>query len=263
MITPADDPDDHPFGPYDAATRRRKSSGPSCRMPSWERRSLAHEEILRRGGSLLAEATRRLAAVKPDDPALFHLPWLAAASGSEEAAQLLTKLATRSARRSARAGGAGAGRVPASSRRRAELFEKALTDADPRVQLAGLIAFLSLPGEPPLDPVVKLAHGPDLYLRQTAALLLARKAKLEQIVELTHSPDPGAQLAGALAAGMRLTVLPSDFTPPQQVKLIVSRRRRLLQGEDSLRGRRSGPANAGPRRQLQHGGILESHRTGP
>ena len=100
-----------------------------------------------------------------------------------------------------------------------ELFGKALTDADPRVQLAGLDAFLLLPGEPPLDPVVKLAHGADLYLRQTAALLLARKASLKQVVDLTRSKDAGDQLAGALAAGMRLTLLPSDFTPPPQVKL--------------------------------------------
>ena len=100
-----------------------------------------------------------------------------------------------------------------------ELFEKALADADPRVQLAALAAFLALPGEPPLEPITPLAHGPDLYLRQTAFRLLARKAGLEQILGLARSQDPGVRLAGALAAGVRLTVPPNDFIPPEKVKL--------------------------------------------
>jgi putative heme-binding domain-containing protein len=218
MITTADDSDEHSFESYDAVTAPAENLWAELSNASWERRSLAHEEVLRRGGPLLAEATRRLAVMKSDDPALLHLPWLAAASGSEEAARLLTKLAG-DPRGDVRVQAVRALAEFPRLKAPRELFEKALTDSDPRAQLAGLIAFLSLPGEPPLDPVVKLAHGPDLYLRQTAALLLSRKAKLEHVLDLTHSSDPGAQLAGALAAGMRLTVLPSDFTPPQQVKL--------------------------------------------
>ena len=218
MITTAGDADDHPFAPYDAATTSTDKLWTELSNASWDRRSVAHEEILRRGGSLLHEATRRLAVMKPGDPALFHLPWLAAASESDQAARLLNKLAGDQ-RGEVRVQAVRALAEFPKLKAPRELFEKSLTDADPRVQLAGLITFLALPGEPPLDPVVKLAHGSDLYLRQTASLLLARKAKLEQIIDLTHSPEAGAQLAGALAAGMRLTVLPSDFTPPQQVKL--------------------------------------------
>ncbi|HBI43014.1 MAG TPA: hypothetical protein DDY78_09185 [Planctomycetales bacterium] len=218
MITRADDPDDHPFEPYDAVTAPAEKLWGELSNPSWERRSLAHEEILRRGRPLLTEATRRLATVKANDAALSHLPWLAAADGSDEAKRLLMKLASDS-RAEMRVQTVRA--LGEFSRLKAprEVFEKAVTDADPRVQLAGLVAFLSLAEEPPLDPVVKLAHGPDLYLRQTAALVLARKATLEHILGLTRSQDSGVQLAGALAVGIRLTMLPSDFTPPQQVKL--------------------------------------------
>jgi putative heme-binding domain-containing protein len=218
MITRADDSDAHPFEPYDAVTAPAEKLWAELSNASWQRRSLAHEEILRRGGSLLHEATRRLAALKEDDVSLSHLLWLAAADGSNEATSQLTKRA-RDPHADVRVQAVRALAEFPKLKAPRELFEKALTDADPRVQLAGLIAFFAMPGEPPLDPVVKLAHGPDLYLRQTAALLLARKAKLEQILELTRSSDSGVQLAGVLAAGMRLTVLPSTFIPPQQVKL--------------------------------------------
>ena len=161
---------------------------------------------------------RRLADAKPDDPAQTHLPWLAAAGGTEDAARLLARLAQGS-RPEVRVQAVRA--LAAFPRLRAprEVFEKALADPDPRVQLAALTAFLALPGGPPLDPVTALAHGPDLYLRQTAFRLLARKAGLEQILGLARSQDAGVRLAGALAAGVRLTVPPSDFIPPEKVKL--------------------------------------------
>ncbi len=219
MITRADDPNDHPFEPYDAVTAAPEKLWTELSSPSWERRSQAHEEILRRGGSLLTEATRRLAALKADDAALAHLPWLAAASGSEEALRQLAKCA-RDARPEMRLQSLRALAAFPQLKAPREVFEKALADADPRVQLAALVAFLSSPGEPPLDAVVMMACGPDDYLRQTATRLLARKASLEHITDLAKSPDAGrAYLAAALAAGVRLAAPPSDFTPPGQVKL--------------------------------------------
>ena len=218
MITRADDPDDHPFEPYDAVTATPEKLWTELSNPSWERRSLAHEEILRRGGPLLAEATRRLAALKADDAALAHLPWLAAAGGSEEAVRLLTKLA-QDARPEMRVQSVRALAAFPQLKAPRDVFEKALADADPRVQLAALVAFQSSAEEPPLDLVVKLACSPDDYLRQTATRLLARKASLQHIADLAKSPDAAVRLAAALAAGVRLTVPPGDFTPPESVKL--------------------------------------------
>jgi putative heme-binding domain-containing protein len=186
--------------------------------PSWQRRVTAHTEILRRGGSVLAEAAGRLAEAKHDDPAFAHLPWLAAAGGSEMARQSLSIL-TRDPRPEVRQQAVRALASVSWQKPPRETFEQALADADPQVQLAALTVFFTLSNEPPLDPVVKLACNPDDYLRQTATRLLARKASMDQIAGLGKSPDLATRLACVLAAGVRLTVPPSDFTPPEQLKL--------------------------------------------
>src|SRR5690606_6971358 len=61
--------------------------------PSWWRRQQAHVEIMRRGGPLLADAIARVRGIDPRDPAILHLPWLAAASGRPEARIVLLALA--------------------------------------------------------------------------------------------------------------------------------------------------------------------------
>jgi len=218
MITRADDSDDHPFEPYDAVTAPAEKLWAELSNPSWDRRLTAHTEILRRGGPLLEEAVRRLAEAKPDDPALAHLPWLAAASGSDKADEALKALARDSRPelrlQAVRALASGPWQKPPRA-----AFVRALDDADPKVQLAALAFFLTPSREPPPNRVMELAHSPDDYLRQTAARVLARRAPLEDIVSFAGSPDAGIRLAGTLAAGIRLTVPPSDFTLPEQVKL--------------------------------------------
>ena len=220
MITRADDSDDHPFDGYDAVTAPAEKLWAELSNPAWERRLTAHTEILRRNGSVLAEAAKRLADVKPDDPASAHLPWLAAAGGSEQARLLLSDL-TRDPRPEVRL---QAVRALASVSWQAPprgSFEKALADTDPQVRLAALTFFATPSPQPPPDRVVQLAHDADDYLRQTAARLLARRVDAKYIASLAGSPDPGIRLAGTLAAGVRLTVPPSDFTPPEQVKLTL------------------------------------------
>jgi putative heme-binding domain-containing protein len=222
MVTTADDPPEHPFEPYDAVTATPGRLFAELSQPSWERRSAAHVEILRRGGDLLEEAARRLAKVSTDDPALLHLPWLAGAGGSPAAAkaldydrhlvpddyrfQVLRVLAEFPALK-----------APQS------VFASALRDEDPRLRLEALTAFFDPARELPFAAVMKPAGSADTYLRQTATKLLARRARLEDIVDLMESPDASVRLAAVLAGGFRLTVPPPHSTPPKEVSLFYPR----------------------------------------
>ncbi len=219
MVTTADDPPDHPFEPYDATTASTTKLFDELSQPSWERRSAAHVEILRRGGDLLDEAARRLARVAAGDPAINHLPWMAAAGGSPAAAkaiaydrrlvpddhrsQVLRVLAEFPALK-----------APPS------VFAEALSDEDSRVRLAALAALFDESRELPLAAVTLAAQSPDTYLRQTATKLLARRAAMKDIVDLIQSKDASVRLAGALAAGFRLTVPPPHGAPPNEVPLV-------------------------------------------
>lgn len=218
MITRADDSPEHPFEAYDIATVGADKLWSDLSSPSWERRSRAHQELLRRGQPLLDEAARRLEQIADDDPAMFHLPWLAGASGSEDAREKVLELTTH---------GRGelrqlAFRVLAEFPRLhppAERFFEALADADPRVQLAALDFFFNSPAPLPLAAVLPLARSSDTYLRQTATRLLAAKASINQLKHLFDSSDEATRLAGVLATGTRLTVPPVHEPPPAELPL--------------------------------------------
>ena len=68
----------------------------------------------------------------------------------------------------------------------------------------------------------RLAMSSDLYERQRATRYLARHAAIEQIESLMNDRNPAKRLAGLLAAGIRLTVPPNDFVPPQDLPLNYS-----------------------------------------
>ena len=220
MITRADDRNDFPYEAYDITTIGAERLWADLSSRSCERRSRAHQEILRRGGPLLDEAARRLVAMDldADDPAMMHLPWLAGASGNRAARNLLLEL-TRHSRGELRQ---LALRVLAEYRRvaaPAELFAAALADKEPQVQLTALNYFFASPEEPPLATVAKLAGGDDTYLRQTASRLLAAKFPVAELATLFASGDECERLAGALAAGVRLTVPPLHEPPPESLPL--------------------------------------------
>ena len=93
----------------------------------------------------------------------------------------------------------------------------AISDPDPRVQDAALLACFS-PDEALNDAVwAAIIHGParssDTYLRQPAAFLLAQRGTLAQLQSLTAGDDAATRLAGILAAGFRLTVPPATQSP--------------------------------------------------
>jgi putative heme-binding domain-containing protein len=218
MVTRADDPPAAPFEPYDVATASPEKLWSELAHPAWSRRREAHTELLRRGGTVLAGAVRSLASAREDDPACRHLPWLAAASGSREATRALTALASHpqadirlQAVRALAASPAGRGA--------GGVFRMALRDSDSRIRQAALAGLFDLPDLFPLERVVFLAASKDSYLRQTAAILLARRASLAQVQELAGAPDPATRLAAVLAAGFRLTVPPADHVPPRELTL--------------------------------------------
>lgn len=187
---------------------------------SWERRSQAHLEILRRGGPLLTQAVGKLAVKRShDDPAWLHLPWLAGAAGGAKAARQLQALA-RHTRPELRL---QAVRVFAEYRQlsgAAKVLDAALDDLSPSVQLAALPAYDADARLPlPLAKVTRLAAGTDSYLRQTAARLLARRAALSEIAALFKAPEPNQRRAGVLAAGFRLTVPPTHTIPSERMRL--------------------------------------------
>ncbi|HEX5270173.1 MAG TPA: ThuA domain-containing protein, partial [Gemmataceae bacterium] len=218
MVTTADDRPGHPFEPYDATTATAGKLFAELSQPSWQRRSAAHVEILRRGGDLLGEAVRGLAKVKTGDPAVNHLPWLAAAAGSLAAAKALSyerHLVPDDYRLQVLRVLAEFPALKAPS----SVFAEALRDGDRRVRLAALAALFDDPGELPLAAVMRQAQSPDTYLRQTATRLLARRAFLRDITDLYKSEYAVDRLGAALAAGFRLTVPSPRGTPPKEVAL--------------------------------------------
>ncbi|OWK46501.1 LamG-like jellyroll fold domain-containing protein [Fimbriiglobus ruber] len=187
--------------------------------PSGEVRRRAHTELLRRGGAALAEAGRRLANAAENDPAMIHLPWLLAASEGPEATTPLARVAREHARPEVRLQAVRAlAELPASGIAR-ELFVAALADTSDPIKLVALAWFFAAPEAPPVDAVARFAASHDPYLRQTAAILLARRATPTEIAKLSASGDAPTRLVAVLAAGIRLTVPPANAPAPKSVPL--------------------------------------------
>ncbi len=220
MVTRADDSADTPFESYDVTQLTENQLWAELSTPSWERRSRAHQEILRRGGPLLTEAVRRLqdelrspvagegSGVKGRGSSkrlLMHLPWLASAEGSDKAFATLRELAhhadadIRSQAVSALAELPPAGVPP-------EVFVAALADAQPRVQLTALAWFFDSLNPFHIEDALPLARSNDTYLRQTATTLLAARATPAELDQLLKASDEPTRLAAVLAAGRKLTV---------------------------------------------------------
>jgi putative heme-binding domain-containing protein len=213
MITRQDDSDAHPHDAFDITQATPAKLFEELSQASWQPRYRAHQEILRRGGRILTEAAGRLKQIGPRDPALVHLPWLAAASRDPAAQQMLTQLVKHSdpavRLQAVRVLGE---HFPDDSSRPPLMI--ALADKNPQVQHAAVLAFFTLRTRAPLpgEIISGPARGDDTYLRQAAALLLAERAPLERLAVLCGADDPRTRLAGVLAAGFRLT-LPPTSTP--------------------------------------------------
>jgi putative heme-binding domain-containing protein len=205
------------YAPYDPEQASADLLWRELSQPAWQRRSRAHQEILRRGGPMLAEAVRRLEA-KQDGPDRLHLPWLAAAGKSARAAELLTRL-SRDPDVELRLQALRALGSMRSSPEDTALFSDSLVDTDARVQLAALNWFFEAAAPLPLERIVTLARSDDTYLRQTATTLMAARARPEELQNLLSSPDDATRLAGVLAVGHKLTVPDVHSRPDERVPL--------------------------------------------
>ncbi|HUY34261.1 MAG TPA: TIM barrel protein [Pirellulales bacterium] len=249
MITRADDPPDHPFQPYEVVDLPPEKLWAELSSDSWERRQRAHVEILRRGlepipklvesdGELswdglprpsAAEdglgrpshgefSDRLLAEIGENDPALMHLPWIAGQEGSRRAGRWLRKLSKHPRSKVRSQAVRALAEFPRLKPPR-EGFVQALGDDRTAVRLAALAHFFTADGSLPFAEVVVMAGSRDSYLRQTACLLLARRATVDEINHLSHSDDEAERLAGVLAAGMKLTIPACDDVPPAELPL--------------------------------------------
>lgn len=217
MITTAGDKSVAPASAYNATAAPAAKLWAELSSDSLWRRHRAHVELLRRGGPLLAEAAERLARAKPSDPAIFHLPWLAAAADTPAARQVLLRLAAHPEAAVRRQAIRALAELPVVAAP-AQIFADALTDTDPQVRHHALLALFD-PNRP-LPPVLPLACSQDTYLRQAACLLLAERAPIDALSSLCQSAAPATRLAGVLAAGFRLTLPPA--TEPLAAHLPLS-----------------------------------------
>jgi putative heme-binding domain-containing protein len=218
MVTPADTSAKATFEPYDVTELSVEQLWLELSSDSWQRRCVAHQEILRRGQPLLNDAVKRLAAVQDTDPAIEHLPWLAAASGSRQAARILERFATHKNVEVRLQALGSLGEMPASLVSE-KPFVAALADPEPRVQLAALAPFFNAAHPLPESEVVRLARSDDTYLRQTATTLLAARASTAELEGLVTSTDERTRLAGVLAIGRKLTVPGAADKPDEKVPL--------------------------------------------
>ncbi len=209
LLRRKDEPQPRNWRPYDHLSVDAERLWQELRSESWTRRQWAHRELLRRGGKLLHQAVEQLAQSRPDEPVRMHLIWLAAASGSDQARQLLARVLDHGTPEE-RVQVLRAYRDYPTLGGQAQVFLKRLDDPHPQVQLAALVGLFETMLRPrQLQGVIDgPAQSSDPTLRHLATMLLARRAAPGQLVALCRAKEPQARLAGVLAAGFRLTVPP-------------------------------------------------------
>ncbi len=215
MVTRSNDSDDHPFEPYDISQAPADRLVDDLSGPSWQQRSGAHQELLRRGGDDLKKAVKHIDSLADDSPARINLPWLLAAADPDRAANRLMALAKSSrveVRRQALA-------ALAESTAGAAACAAGLQDSDPQVQLIALESLIDSSGDLPVADVLRLSCSDDSYLRQTACKALAARATVAQLETIAKSSDAPERLAAVLATGLKLTTPAVHDEPPEQLPL--------------------------------------------
>ncbi|MBI3880521.1 MAG: hypothetical protein HY301_10735 [Verrucomicrobia bacterium] len=204
MLTRADDKPDAPFEGYEETTAPEAKLFTELSAPDWTRRQRAHQELLRRGGKALKDATVFFAATKLGSPAMPHLVWLAAASETQTAANLVAVLFDEKGT----ALRLQAVRAAVEFRLGTPFFTLAalMRDDSPLVVHAALQGFHILPGRVPDEVIEGPGRSADTYLRQAAALLLAEKGTVPDLDALCLASNPARRLLGVLATGFRLTI---------------------------------------------------------
>jgi len=203
MIGPKDDPANAPFTARDRVAETSDELLAELSAPDWSQRSQAHLELTRRGLDVERAVSDRLATIDPASLALPHLLWLAAASRSAGAGTGLESLLQHDNPQVRVLVSQALARFGAKP---GKWCVDALADSDPQVRLNALTGLFESTDELPLAAIAKAGAVEDSRLRQTAALLLSRRAAPSQISDICGSPDMASRRLGILAAGFRLTV---------------------------------------------------------
>ncbi|WLD11950.1 hypothetical protein [Planctellipticum variicoloris] len=224
IITRADDSKAMPFDGYEPPTATADKLWSELASPSWSQRSVAHQELLRRGGPLLLEAARKLKNAVATDPATPHLLWLAAASAkaskTDYAGQILRKLANGENANLRLQAVRALDHFPELHTGR-DFFVSKFDDADPQVQVAAVTGLFSRIGEEevPYEVLELPARSKDAFVRHTTAILLSQLAPFDQIAQLVNSRDAQSRMTGVLAAGFAMTVPGVHDELPEQAPL--------------------------------------------
>ena len=166
-------------------------------------RAKAHREILRLGGKNLEEAAQAFVGSSPDHPAFSSLIFLAAAHGDSASTDRIIGLTKESGRASTLAWRAAAAYSDKFSAISAEMVDAFAASEKSPAQLAGFLEYLHAAKHPISDSVAKLAAHSDPFVRQSAAVLLARQASETRLTELATG-DSEQRLAANLATVFRL-----------------------------------------------------------
>jgi putative heme-binding domain-containing protein len=185
---------------------------------SGEARRRAHNELLRRDSNEVQKAIGSSFTPSRDDAVDVHYPWLLPTAFANDARPMLAHLA-RSPRADVRLQAVRALAELAPEKRFRQTLQDALDDDSTPVRLAALAWFIDADVPPPLDAALLAANDSDLYLRQTAVTLLARKGSVEDFDRFVKSGDAKSRLTGIMAAGVRLTVPPPTEAPPKELPL--------------------------------------------
>lgn len=223
MVARADDPADHPFDAYDAATATADRLFAELADASLSRRKVAHVELSRRSDIPEAALLERFDRAQPGSVERPNLLWLVALKASEPAARerLTRALTDHDARIRLQAVRAMTERFPGAARDTAAL----LADPDPQVRHAAVVACFDAAGLLEQDDALRdtILNGPasdsDTYLRQAATILLARQCPAARISGWMKSSDAATRLAAVLAAGFRLTLPEDDVAPAEGLPL--------------------------------------------
>jgi putative heme-binding domain-containing protein len=218
LLTKANETAGEKFQPYDAPTVEPARLWSELSSDSSQRRQQAQVELFRRGGALLVEAAKRLKHCQNHDPAFIPLVWLSAASGTPAARAAILGL-VHSDNADVRAAAIRALHEFPQLKPESAVFMQAIADTDAAVRHAALVAYFDRDEPLPLGQLSAVATSSDTYLRQAAALLLARRGTAQQIQGLLNSSDAAQRLAGVLAAGFRLTVPPAIGSLPKDLPL--------------------------------------------
>lgn len=166
-------------------------------------RAKAHREILRQGGNVLEEAAKAFVETDPASPAFSSLIFLAAAHGDIASIERITSLAQEKGRAAMLAWRSAAAYPEKFSRLTEEVINTVAAKQNESVLLTGLLEFLHSAKRSIPNSVAGLAAHSDPFVRQSAAILLARQASDDQLASLARG-NTDHRLASTLATSFRL-----------------------------------------------------------